>query len=194
VHLKQILSIAAGVVFVAGFVPYIRAIVRKQAQPSKATWMIWAILDVVAFAGMLVKHTLNSQMTAALVCASTVAVLALKYGKPGWSRLDKLCLGGAVLGVALWEIFHDPVLGIVTSLIVLFLGGIPTFVSAWHDPGKEDRTAWTILWVSCILAVIAIPAFTLADAAQPITFLMIETVMVFILYTRPRALARSAQM
>lgn len=191
-HLKQILSIVAGVLFVAGFVPYIRAIVRKEAQPSKATWMIWAILDVVAFAGMLVKHAMNGQMAAALLCASTVAILTLKYGKAGWSRLDKVCLGGAVLGIVLWKIFNDPVLGIVTSLIVLFLGGIPTFVSAWHDPSKEDRTTWTILWVSCIVAVIAIPRLTLADAAQPITFLMIENVMVFILYTRPRSLARSA--
>ncbi|HLI30203.1 MAG TPA: hypothetical protein VKV79_03765 [Terriglobia bacterium] len=192
-HLKHILSLAAGVVFVAGFVPYIRAIVRKEAQPSKATWMIWTILNIVTFSGMLAKHTLNSQMTAALLCAAAVAVLAVKYGKPGWTRLDKLCLGGAVLGVALWEFFHDPVLGIVTSLIVLFLGGIPTFVSAWRDPGKEDRTAWTLLWISCVFTVIAIPAFTLADAAQPLTFLMIENIMVFILYTRPRALARSAR-
>jgi len=193
VHLKQVLSVVAGVLFVIGFIPYIRATVRKEAQPSKASWLIWAILDIVTFAGMLAKHAMNGQMAAAVLCASTMAALTLKYGKPGWSRLDKACLGGAVLGIVLWTIFNNPVLGIVTSLIVLFLGGIPTFVSAWHDPSKEDRTTWTILWFSCVVAVIAIPAFTLADAAQPVTFLMIENVMVFILYARPRALARSAQ-
>ncbi|MGH9357514.1 MAG: hypothetical protein ACRD10_15430 [Terriglobia bacterium] len=191
-HLKQTLSIAAGVLFVVGFIPYIRSTVRGEAQPSKAGWTIWAILDVVTFAGMLIKHAMIGQMAAVLLCAATMAVLTWKYGKPGWSRVDKVCLAGAGLGIVLWTIFSDPVLGIVTSLVVIFLGGIPTFVSAWGDPSKEDRTAWTILWVSCIVAVAAIPAFTLAEAAQPITFLVIESIMIFILYTRPRALARLA--
>lgn len=191
-QIKALLSIISGALFVLGFVPYIIAIVRRKAQPSKASWLIWAILDIVALAGMLVKHAMVGQMVAATLCASTAAVLTQKYGRPGWSLLDKICLAGAALGIVLWSAFKDPVFGILTSLIVIFIGGIPSFALAWRDPGKEDRTTWTILWVSCVVAVIAIPKFTLADAAQPITFLMIENVMVFCLYTRPRMLARSA--
>lgn len=187
-HLKDSLSIIAGVLFVAAFVPYVRAILRKETHPAKASWVIWATLDSITFAGMLTEHTVNGQIVGAILGAWTVVALAVKYGKPGWTRLDKSCLGGAVLGIALWKVFSNPVLGIMTSLSVVFLGSIPTFASAWKDPSKEDRTAWTIFWISCVFAVIAIPAWTLADAAQPITFFLIESIMMYILYVRPRSM------
>lgn len=190
-HLKGVLSLVAGVLFVAAFVPYIRAILQKKTQPAKASWVIWATLDSITCAGMLVKHAVNGQIIGAILGAWMVVILAMKYGKPGWTRLDKFCLGGAVLGIALWTIFSCPALGIVTSLSVVFLGSIPTFANAWHDPSKEDRTAWTIFWVSCVFAVVAIPAFTWADAAQPLTFFSIETIMMYILYFRPRLLGHA---
>jgi hypothetical protein len=182
VHLKNVLSLIAGILFVVGFIPYIRAILRKETQPAKASWIIWAMLDTITFAGMLAKHTVNGQIVGAILGVWAVVVLALKYGTPGWTRLDKFCLGGAVLGIVLWKIFCNPVFGIVTSAGVGFLGSIPAFTSAWNDPSREDRTAWTIFWISCVCAVVAIPELTFADATQPIIFFLIESVMMFILY------------
>jgi len=189
--MKETLSILAGLLFVAAFVPYIRAILRKETKPAKASWLIWASLDTITLAGMFFKDTVNGQILGAVLGAWVVAVLALKYGTPGWTKLDKACLVGAVLGIVLWQVFNDPVFGIVTSLSVVFLGSIPTFTSAWKDPSRENKLAWTIFWVSCVCAVIAIPHRTLADAAQPITFFAIETIMMYILFVRPRSLANS---
>ncbi len=180
------LSILAGLLYIVAYVPYIRAIVRKEAQPAKASWIIWASLDTITLAGMIAKHALNGLIVGALVGAWTVVVLALKHGKSGWTRLDKFCLGGAVLGLVLWGVSGNPTFGIVTSLTVMFVGSFPTFVSAWKDPGNENRTAWTIFFVSCIVAMLAVPEWTVANTAQPIAFLAIEGVMMFILYAKPR--------
>jgi hypothetical protein len=187
---KNALSIIAGLLFIVGFVPYISAILRKKTKPAKASWLIWSSLDTTIFIGMLFKDAANGQILGATLGALVVTVLAMKYGTPGWTPLDKFCLGGAVLGILLWQVFNDPIFGIVTSLSVGFLGSIPTFASAWKDPSREDRMAWTIFWVSCVCAVIAIPQWTLADAAQPITFFAIETIMMYILYFRPSAHSR----
>lgn len=182
--IRSVLSIVAGLLFIAAFVPYIRAIVRGDTKPAKASWVIWASLDSITIAGMYSKDAVNGQILGAVLGAWTVAVLAFRYGTPGWTLLDKFCLGGAVLGIVLWQVFSNPVLGIVTSLLVVFLGSIPTFTSAWKDPSKEDRTAWTIFWSSCVVAVVAIPSWTLQDASQPITFFVIESIMMYILYVR----------
>ena len=64
----------------------------------------------------------------------------------------------------------------------VFLGSIPTFVSAWKDPSREDKLAWTIYFASCIFTMFGIQNWTLEETAQPITFLVDETVMVYILY------------
>lgn len=179
---KQSLSVIAGILFIIGFIPYIRAIWRGETKPAKASWIIWATLDSITLAGMIAKDTLNGQILGAVIGAWVVVILALLYGTSGWTKLDKFCLSGAVLGIILWQAFSSPVLGIMTSLSVVFLGSFPTFASAWKNPAQENRTAWTIFWVSCLLATAAIPRWTLADAAQPITFLIIESIMMYLLY------------
>ncbi|MDD5290247.1 MAG: hypothetical protein PHT40_03570 [Patescibacteria group bacterium] len=180
---KPVLSIVAGVLYVIAFVPYIRAILRG-AKPAKASWIIWATLDSITIVGMFLKHSINGQIVGAMLGAWAVVVLAIKYGTPGWTKLDKFCFGGAIVGITL--MFINPVFSIVASLSVVFLGSFPTFVSAWHDPSRENKTAWTLYWVSCVIALIAIPSWTIANAAQPITFTAIETIMMFILFIKPR--------
>lgn len=135
---------------------------------------------------MIAEHTVNGQIIGAVIGATIVIGLAMKYGTPGWTKTDKFCLGGALLGIALWLAFNNPSFGIITSCAVAFLGSIPTFLSAWKDPNREDKLAWTIFWISCICAVIAIPQWNLANAAQPITFFSIESIVVFILYFRSK--------
>ena len=190
--MKEIISAIAGLLQIAGFFLYIRAILRKETVPVKASWIIWASLDTITIAGMYVKNTVNGQIIGVVLGVWIVLIFALKHGTPDWTKLDKFCFGGAVFGIALWKIFDNPVLGIVTSLSVLFLGSIPTFVSAWKDSSREDRLAWKIFWASCVCAVIAIPRWTLADAAQPIAFFTIDTIMICILFIRPYLLSSGA--
>ncbi len=185
--LQSVLSVVAGLLFFAGFIPYIFAIFRGETKPAKASWVIWASLDTITILGMYAKDAVNGQIVGAMLGAWVIVVLAIKYGKPGWTKLDVFCRGGAVLGISRWQVFSDPVLAIITSMCVAFIGSIPTFVSAWHDPSKEDRMAWMIFWLSCVAAVIAIPSWTVQDAAQPLTFFAIENVMMYLLYLKPRA-------
>lgn len=185
-YFQPFLSVLAGALEIIGFLPYIRAILKGETKPMKASWIIWATLDAITLAGMYAENTVNGQILAAVIGASTVTVLAMRYGTPGWTTLEKYCLVGAVLGIGLWQVFGSPVLGIVTSLSLISLGSIPTFLSAWHDPSKEDRTGWTFFWLSSIAAVSAIPSWTLADAAQPITFLSLISIMMYLLFLRPR--------
>jgi len=192
--LKEKLSIIAGIVFIVGFAPYILFIWRTRhqpfgtpgkAEPMKSSWIIWLALDSITLSGMIAKHSVNGQIIGAVMGGWFVVILAMKYGKSGWTRLDVGCIVGAVLGIALWLTFKDPVMAIVTSLSVVFLASIPTFVSAWKNPAVENRTGWTIFWISCVVAMFAIPQWTLEDAAQPITFLAIQCIMMFLLYVRP---------
>lgn len=188
----EILSVIAGVLFVAGFVPYALAILGrdiwfqkiKPTKPARASWIIWVSLDTITLAGMYAKNTVNGQILGAVIGGLMIIALVLKYGTPGWTKLDAYCLGGAAFGIILWQMSGEANFGIVVSNLVVFLGSIPTFISAWKDPSHENKLAWTTFWISCVFAVIAIPQWTLADATQPVTFFAIQSIMMYILYFR----------
>jgi hypothetical protein len=182
--MKETFTILAGIIFVAGYVPYIISIVRGKTKPAKASWIIWLSLDMITIASMLAMDSLNGQIIGAVIGAWVVAILALKYGIPGWTLLDKLCIAGAVFGIAMWQIFDSPLLGIIINLSVTFLGSIPTFTSAWKDPSREDKLAWVLFLISCICALIAVPKWDISNAAQPITFFVIELIVVLIIFLR----------
>ena len=176
------IGVISGLIYLFGFVPYAIAVLNNSAKPTKVSWLIWISLDVITLVGMIANKTVNGQIIGIVAGGSFVLILALIKGEPGWSKLDKFCLAGALVGIILWAAFQNPLLGVLSSQAVIFLGSIPTFVSAWKDPSRENKTAWTLWWVSCILAIIAIPQWTLADSVQPVNFLLIESVMMYILF------------
>jgi hypothetical protein len=130
----------------------------------------------------------NGQIVGAITGAWIVVVLALKYGVPGWTKVDKFCLGSVIIGLGLWGVFDNPVISIVVNCGAGLIGSIPTIMTAWKDPSQENKLAWTIFFASCVCAIVAIPHWTPADAAQPITFFTIETIMMYVLWIRPRSI------
>lgn len=182
--IKELFSILAGLLLIVGYIPYINDILRGKTMPARATWLIWACLDIITLAGMYAKDSVNGQILTACVGASIVSLLSLKYGVPGWTKIDKISIVGAIVGVILWGVFANPIFGIVISLAVILLGSVPTFVSAWDNPNRENKTAWIIFFISCLCAVAAIPKWTLEDAAQPFTFLIIEIIILYIIFSR----------
>ena len=183
--MKNVLSLISGFLFLIGYVPYIRAIVKRETQPSKASWLIWLTIDIVTVTAMVLKHALNAQMVGASLGSAITFILVLKYGVPGWSRMDKTCLAGAVVGILLSIMLREPNVGIIVSMIVVVIGSVPTYQNAWRNPKAEDKTAWTIFFISSVLASLAIPRWTIEDAAQPLTYFGGELVVIYLLYVRP---------
>ncbi len=196
---RTILSAISGALVVAAFVPYIRAILRKETKPAKVSWLIWSCLETITVAGMFAKHAINGQIVGSAVGNWVVLILALKSGKAGWSILDKLCLGGGVLAIVLWKTLDNPTLAIIMSLSGVFIASVPTLVSAWHNPKNESRAAWTINWASCVLTTLAIPAWNVENVIQPAVFMVVNIAMMFLLWGRrsklplPKATARYAE-
>lgn len=188
-EMREVLSWLAGIIFFVGYIPYVIAIIRG-VKPSKVTWLIWAILDTIAWISMYIEKVLNRQIIGAAVGAWIVFLLACKYGKSGWNRLDRTCLVGAGICVVLL-IFGGPLLAILATQVATLIGASTTFRSAWEDPANEDPLGWTIFLLSCVIALIALPSWELKRAAQPVIFTVIDLAMVLLLYIPYRPTKRS---
>lgn len=169
-----------------GFIPYVKTIFQGKTKPVKSTWLVYAVLDTIIFAGMYFEKAVNGQIASSILCASTVFFLSLKYGKSGWTKIDIFALVFAAIGIVLWVLFDDPILCLGVSLSVLFAGSIPTFISVYYDSSREDKLSWTIFEISAVFALLGVPKWTFADAATPTVFFLIETIMMYLLYINPK--------
>jgi len=183
--MTALLSLTAGILYVVGYIPYIHSILKGTTKPVLSSWLIFATLDIITIAGMLSKDVLSGQMIGATAGSGIIATLAFVRGTSGWKALDIVCVAGAVIGLLLWIFSGDATLSIFLNISVMFIGCIPTFVSAWKNPLHENKVTWLIQLVSCVLQVIAIPSWTLAGASQPVGFLLMESIMVYLIWVRP---------
>lgn len=179
---QSVWSLLSGFFFFVAFAPYIWAMVKGELKAPKSSWMIWGMVDLIVLVAMLKQGVLNGQMVGAVLGAWLVTGLAFKYGETGWKFLDKVCLVLAVVGIVLWNVLDSAFLGMMISLGVIFIGAIPAFQRAWVAPKTESKLAWTLFWISCVFALLAVPAWTIEHAAQPIVFFVIETVMMVLIF------------
>lgn len=174
------LSILSGVLILIAFPLYVRACQRGETKPVKATWLVFASLDSIALAGMMVENTVNGQILASVLVGWGSFYLACRYGISGWSLNERLCLAGAGAAPVLWWWFGAAEVGIVISMLVMVLGCLPMLIETIKDPSKEDPNAWCVYGMSCVAALGAIPEWSFASATQPVAFALVEVTMAVI--------------
>lgn len=177
---------ASGILVIVSVIPYILAIVRRQTKPSKASWIIWALLSAITAGGMYQANALNLQIALVALCDLVIVVLAFKHGTLGWTPVERWSLAGTALGIVLWVSTMNPLYAIIIGLAISTIGSVPTFTKTWNYPDLEDSTAWAIMTISSLLQTIAIPAWTPENALQPIVFLGLSIVMCILIFIRPR--------
>lgn|SRR5512143_1076316 len=186
IGLQGAIGIAAGAVSVAGFVPYAIDTVSGKAKPNRATWWIWSVLGVIAFASYLSAGARDSIWAPAgyMVGQIAIAVLSLRFGKGGFGRLDAACLIGAGAGLAIWAVTSIPMAALGTVMIVDALGAVPTMAKAYHDPGSESLNGWLLLCAGNGLNLFAIGTWSLEVAAYPVYFFVINAIILALLLRR----------
>jgi hypothetical protein len=170
---------AAALISVGGFVPYAVAIVRREARPSAATWLIWTAVGTVLGASHFASGARASLGLAAVYVLGPLvtAVLALKYGERGWTRLEIGCLAGALLSLPLWALTGSPLVALGLNIFIDLLGAVPTIRKVWRDPASEHRLSWILFFLGNAVNLLAVESWTLGGAGYPaylafITFTM----------------------
>ena len=179
----------AGIVALIAYIPYFVAILRRQTKPNRATWWIWAIVDGLALESYQAVGATNTLWVPAVFFFGSlvVALMSLRYGEKGWHKLDKWCLGLASVSIVVRFVFKEPFFALCLNLFILMLGALPTIRKSWTDPAGEDKLAWTLFLVCCIINMFAIDKWNFEKAGLPIYALVTDIIIVvFLLLPRKK--------
>lgn len=178
--MRDTLSSISGILALLGFVPYIWSSWKGPTKPQKSTWIIWAVLDSTVAVDMYLKHTLNAQVVAATIGCWVVVALSLFIGTSGWNAVDKWCLAGAALGIALSCYITS--LGMGISLGVQLLGTVPTALHVRDHPEDERTLGWWLWWAACIPTFLIIQTWDFDHVVQPAVYMAIDTIVLAAIY------------
>ncbi len=180
------LGVTAGVLQIVSIVPYVRDIFGGKTKPERATWWIWSLLTAVSLGAQIGGHAKWSLwMTAGQGLGNLlIALLSLTRGYGRFGRKDVLALGIAAVGVVLWWLLQSPLLAIIAVLIADLVGFWLTIEKTWRRPRTETESAWVIMAVSSVCAVLAVGRFNVTQLLYPFYILCGNGVMIAIIILR----------
>ncbi len=172
-NMYAVLAIVGSLVAAAGTVPYIIETIQKKAKPRVVSWLTWALLTGLAGAAALA----DGQIAAALFAfAGTLATTAVfitgwRYGDRSFTKLDITCMSGVIVGLTLWLSFDSPALAIWGSIVIDFIGFVPTYVHAWKKPKEETPLFFALAATGGLVSTIAavpVGGWTVTSVAYPL--------------------------
>ncbi|MGA7935137.1 MAG: hypothetical protein WCA35_16435 [Kovacikia sp.] len=182
---QAIIGIVAGLIGLLGFVPYIITAFQGKTRPNRASWWIWGILGVVLGISYYCSGASNSIWVPVCFAISqlVIAIISLRHGEGGWNRLDRMCLLGVGVSLMMWWLFNSPLAALLFTLLIDFLGALPTIKKSYLEPEQESWLSWALFLTANTLNLLALENWQLALSAYPfylfclsgtITFLLVQ--------------------
>ena len=157
-ELAPVLGVLAGAVGVADSVPYIRDTLRGVTRPHRGTWLIWAVLTVVACLSQRADGASWSLVMAAGQGVATLLIfaLAIRLGEGGMSRVEVLMVVIAGGGVTGWLLADEPVVATACVVAADCIGVALMVPKTYRDPHSETLITFALASVAGALAAAAV--------------------------------------
>jgi len=168
--MAEIFGIVAGLMLLAGAPPYFIDILKGKTKPERATWFIWSVLGVIAFFSQLSLGAHWSLLFAGIDALGSILVfgLSLKYGVGGWTKIDKIALVIAGIGVFVSLASHQPVAALVGAVLADLSGAVLTIRKTYLDPDSETTITWLFIGTSALLGSLSVGKWSFGLLLYPV--------------------------
>jgi hypothetical protein len=188
-------ALLAALLAVIDTVPYVRDILRGTTRPQRATWLIWSVLGVAAFAAQAAAGpNWSLVMIGSEACVMVlIFVLAIPHGEGGLRPIDltMLCLAG--LGLVGWAIVDEPVVATMFVVVADAIGLGLMVPKTVRDPRSETLSTFVLASVSGVLGAIAVGRLDQALLLYPVYYALGNGVLATIIWTARRRSPPSAR-
>ena len=178
----------AGILGLLAFVPYIRATLRGQSKPERASWLIWVIADVTIIFSLLAKGATDSLFLTIAFGVGDIIIflLSFKYGYgKGFLKRDYIALCGVLLAIILWYLTGEAAVAVFLVIVIDGIGAVLTIIKSYEDPKSENVTRWILDAFASLFACMAVGEWNLVLLAFPLYVLVESIVIVATIYLSP---------
>lgn len=188
---KVAVALVSIVMTLIGYFYYFSDIFAGKTKPHAFSWLVWASLTAIAFAGQISDGGGAGAWVTGVTAAISFVIFALAVtkGEKNVTKSDKLNLLGAVFALVLWFITSDPLLAIILITVVDFLGFMPTIRKSYHKPQEETLIHYVLAGSKFALAIVALEHYSVVTWLYPASLVAANLFFVLLLVTRRRKIA-----
>ena len=190
--MKDLFLVLAGLITIASVVPYIRDIIKGNTKPNIVSWINWTLLTGVA---TIAEISAGEYRTAiftgtAMLETLSIVILGIKYGHTKYTPFDVVCQVGALFGFVLWAIFDSPAAAVIFTVIIDFVGALPTIRHSWLKPAEETWKTFAMAGFGGLLAIFALTSFNWTSLTYAVYIVIINAVISGVILGRRAASKR----
>lgn len=184
--MKTIFLILASVITIVSVLPYLRDILKGTTKPNLVSWITWTLLTGIATGAEIAAHEYVAAIFtgSAVIETASVVVLGIKHGYVKYTMFDVVCQVSAIVGIILWQLFNSPAIGVMASVIIDFIGALPTIRHSWLSPGEETWSAFGLAALGGIFALLALNSYNWISLPYALYIVSINLVIVYVIVTR----------
>jgi len=183
---KAALGIIAVIVAFASYVPYFRNMFAGRTKPHAFSWLVWGILNAIAFAGQTHDKGGAGSWSVGLTAAVMFFIFAvsLRLGEKDIRPFDWFCLVTALLSLIPWLLTNDPLISVIIITVIDALGFAPTVRKAYQKPRQETVTTFVMSVIKYGLVVTALQKYTPVTLLFPVAVGIMNALFVLMLLVR----------
>lgn len=193
-HYKAALGAIAVIVAFVSYVPYIKNIFSGKTKPHAFSWLVWGILNGIAFAGQMHDKGGAGAWSVGLTAVVMFFIfsVSLKRGEKDIRPFDWFCLMSALLSLIPWFLTNDPLISVILITAIDALGFLPTVRKSFKRPHQETLVTFLLSILKYSLVVIALQKYTLVTVLFPLSLVIMNALFVGMLVIRRRQVATNA--
>jgi hypothetical protein len=182
----QFIGQLSAVINLIAIIPYVYAVIRGDAKPSRVTWLIWSFLSWVLLLASLQSGAQSTSFWLMSAAFNSTLIAGLSFWKGAWENdmLEISCLVLGLFGVVLWILTSRAEISVYIGSLVDIIAITPTVRKVWKEPISEPKVAWTIGIVAAILNIFAIDSQRFVILFPPICVLFWHLLVVLPIYFR----------
>lgn len=167
---KEFLGYLSITLTLIGYAPYFRSILKRQTKPHMFSWIVWALVNGIAFIGPYTRGAGAGAWVAgvtALLCLA-IAALCVPYGDKRITKSDWIAFTAALAAIPLWILTEDPLSALILAIFIDVAGCYPTVRKSYINPYEENLFTWSMSAVRSLVSLFAIEQYSLVTTIFPL--------------------------
>jgi hypothetical protein len=187
--MKELFAFLGAFIVLFCTLPYIIDVVKHKTRPNIITWIIWTVLVGIGAIALFASHDYNAAwlLVGDAIATFAVVIVGIRYGTAELDKFDIFCLIGAVVGLILWLVFNSPLIAIVATIVIDFIGTIPTVRHSYLHPEEETYITFALGIIATIFTLLSLSDYSFSSWVYPAYLLFSNALLTVTIFYGQRA-------